>query len=88
MIYFKRLFFTFIFTILSFYIYWNIFYSIYFSDNIVIIFAIHPFNICEEQPYIWNIIKFSSIFFYITIWQNKFNQNANDTYSRNRQNPR
>ena len=65
MIYFKRLFFTFIFTILSFYIYWNIFYSIYFSDNIVIIFAIHPFNICEEQPYIWNIIKFSSIFFYI-----------------------
>ena len=54
-----------IFTIFSFSAYWFVFSSIYFSNNIIVSFAVHPFNICEEQPYIWNIIKYSSILFYI-----------------------
>ena len=34
-----------------------IFYPVYFSDNIIITFAIHPFNICEKYPNGWNLIK-------------------------------
>ena len=34
-----------------------IFYPIYSSNNIVIKFAIHPFNICEKYPNGWYIIK-------------------------------
>ena len=31
----------------------------------MISYAIHPFNIVEEQPIIWNIIQYSSILFYL-----------------------
>ena len=65
MIYLKRFIFSLCFTIISFYTYWAIFSSIYYSNLIIINFAVHPFNICTEQPFIWNIIKFSSIIFYI-----------------------
>ena len=51
--------------ILFFIIYWSIFSPIYYSENIIITYAVNPFNICEEQPVIWNIIKISSIVFYI-----------------------
>jgi len=65
MIYLKRLLFSIFFMILFFIIYWSIFYPIYYSENIIITYAVNPFNICEEQPIIWNIIKISSIVFYI-----------------------
>ena len=35
----------------------TIFYPIFVSDTIIFKFAIHPFNICTEQPLLWNIIK-------------------------------
>ena len=54
-----------IFTIVSFFISFIIFKPIFYSDTIIITFAIHPFNICEEQPFIWNIIKFLFIFNYL-----------------------
>ena len=63
--YLKRFIFSFIFTIISYLIYWSIFKSIYYSEIIIISFAIHPFNIVSEQPFLWNIIKNSSIIFYI-----------------------
>lgn len=65
MIFFKRLFFSCFFMIFFFIIYWSIFSPIYYSENIIITYAIHPFNICESQPFLWNIIKVSSIFFYL-----------------------
>ena len=46
-------------------IYWQIFKPIYISDTIIISFAIHPFNICDKQPFLWNLIKNLSIVFYI-----------------------
>ena len=65
MIYLKRFLFSISFCLISFFIYYGIFKSIYISENIIIKYAIHPFNICTEQPLIWNIIKISSIVFYI-----------------------
>ena len=65
MIYIKCFSFSFFFMILSFLIYWTIFNPIYYSETIMISYAIHPFNICEEQPTLWNIIKFFSIIFYL-----------------------
>lgn len=65
MIYLKRILFSIFFTIFFFIIYWHIFKPIYYSENIIITYAINPFNICEEQPILWNIIKISSIIFYL-----------------------
>ena len=65
MIYFKRILFCLFFMILFFIIYWSIFSPIYYSDNIIITYAVHPFNICKDQPILWNIIKISSIIFYL-----------------------
>ena len=57
MIYFKRIIFSCFFMILFFIIYWSIFSPIYLSETIIIKYAVHPFNICEKQPFLWNIIK-------------------------------
>ena len=65
MIYFKRILFSCIFIIISFALYFTIFNNIYFSNNITFYYAIHPFNICEEQPVIWYFIKISSVMFYL-----------------------
>lgn len=56
---------SFTFTIVSFLITFIIFNPIFYSDTIIFTFAVHPFNICEEQPTIWNIIKFLFIFDYL-----------------------
>ena len=65
MIHFKRILFSCFFMIFFFIIYWSTFSPIYYSENIIITYAVHPFNICESQPILWNIIKVSSIFFYL-----------------------
>ena len=65
MIHFKRILFSCFFMIFFFIIYWSTFSPIYYSENIIITYAIHPFNICEDQPILWNIIKVSSIIFYL-----------------------
>lgn len=65
MTYIKRFLFSLCSSLISFFIYWFVFESIYTSKNIIITYAVHPFNICEEQPGIWSIIKFSSIILYI-----------------------
>ena len=38
-----------------------IFSKIFYSNNILIDFAVHPFNICEKYPALWNFIKISYI---------------------------
>lgn len=63
----KRLIFVLSFLLLYFSIYMLFFYSIYTSNNIIISFAVHPFNICSKYPYAWsNIKKFSLIFLLIS----------------------
>ena len=52
----KRLFFCFLSLLFSSYIF-IIFKNIFISNNIIIDFAIHPFNICESYPNLWNFIK-------------------------------
>lgn len=52
-------------TVVSFIITFLIFRPIFVSDTIIFKFAIEPFNICEEQPVIWNIIKILFIFDYL-----------------------
>lgn len=38
-----------------------IFQKIFYSNNIFIDFAIHPFNICEKYPDLWNFIKITYV---------------------------
>ena len=63
MILIKRIFFSFLITLFFFFIYLSIFKPIYIADNILFSFAVHPFNICKEQPLLWNIIKLFSLIF-------------------------
>lgn len=59
----KRLFFNFFFVpIILFFIFFY-FKKIFTSNYILIDFAIHPFNICENYIDLWNFIKISYIFF-------------------------
>lgn len=58
----KRLFFNFFFVpIILFFIFFY-FKEIFTSNYILIDFAIHPFNICENYIDLWNFIKISYIF--------------------------
>lgn len=44
---------------------YNLFSPIYSSNNIIITYGIHPFNICNKNPELWQIIKYIFIFTYI-----------------------
>lgn len=46
----------FIFLFINFIIF-ILFNSIFYSNQIIINFCIHPFNICEKYPYFWNNFK-------------------------------
>lgn len=61
----KRLIFVLSFLLLYFSIYMLLFHSIYTSNNIIISFAIHPFNICSKYPYAWSNIKKLSLLFMV-----------------------
>ena len=43
------------------FIYFFVFYPIYLSNNIIIKFAVHPFNICEKYPEGWKLIKLTFV---------------------------
>lgn len=58
-----RLIFVGIFLLISFILNFLLFYPIYSSNNIIITFAIHPFNICTKYPNGWLLIKKSYIIF-------------------------
>lgn len=40
------------------------FKDIFYSNNILIDFALHPFNICEKYPDLWNFIKITYLISY------------------------
>ena len=56
---------SFIVSTISFYIFFLIFKPVLLSDTVIFPYAVHPFNICEKQPKIWNSIKFLCVFTYI-----------------------
>ena len=60
----KRLLFLGVFFAIFIFIMFFYFKEIFCSDNIFIDFAIHPFNICEKYPDLWNFIKITYVLFY------------------------
>ena len=60
----KRLLFLIISLIIFMIIIFLVFKDIFCSNNIYIYFALHPFNICEKYPDLWNFIKITYIIFY------------------------
>lgn len=61
----KRLLFSSISFIVSIFIIFLVFKEIFYSNNILIDFSLHPFNICEKYPDLWNFIKISYVVSYI-----------------------
>ena len=62
---FKIILISFILSILSLFIYFLIFNSILFGDVVIFKYALHPFNIVQKEPTIWNFIKFLSTFDFV-----------------------
>lgn len=60
----KRLLFLAFTFIIAFCIMLFIFKNIFCSNDILIDFAIHPFNICEKYPDLWNFIKITYLLSY------------------------
>lgn len=54
---FRRIIFNFAFIFVFLSIYILIFYPLYTSNSVIIHFAVHPFNICEEYPETWTKLK-------------------------------
>ena len=44
---------------------WQIFLPIYKAEEIIISLGLRPFDICYDNPILWNYIKISFIIFYI-----------------------
>ena len=63
----KRLLFLGIFFTIFIFILFFVFKDIFYSNNILIDFAIHPFNICEKYPDLWNFIKITYVLFYCCV---------------------
>lgn len=57
----RRLIFNVLFIFILIILHILIFYQIYTSDNIIISFAVHPFNICEKYPDTWLKLKLGYI---------------------------
>ncbi len=53
----RRIIFNSVFLAILAFIYFSLFYDVYTSNNIIISFAVHPFNICERFPDYWFYIK-------------------------------
>jgi len=61
----RRLLFLSAIFLISIIILFLIFHEIFYSNYILIDFAVHPFNICEKYPDLWNFIKITYILSYI-----------------------
>lgn len=72
----------------------SIFYPIYISDEIIITYGIHPFDICTENPLLWKYIKivfiftyiFSNIIFSILLFNRFFSKILHKKFNNNRKN--
>lgn len=66
--FFKKLFiFFFYLTFLSFIslFSFSLFFPLYQSHEIIIPYGLHPFNICVDNPHLWNFIKYSYPFLFL-----------------------
>lgn len=54
----RRLIWNFVFILIFLILYISVFYPLYISSEIIIPFAVNPFNICESYPDAWTNIKF------------------------------
>jgi hypothetical protein len=61
----NRLIFLFIILIISCLIFGKIFYPIYTANEIIIEYGIKPFDICSENPQLWEAIKIIYIFTFV-----------------------
>ncbi len=52
-----RLLFVFTLSLLSFFIMFYFFKPIFFADNLIFPYSVHPFDICAKLPIAWNYIK-------------------------------
>lgn len=60
----KRLLFLSVVFVIFIFIIFFFFKDVFYSNNIFIDFALHPFNICEKYPDLWNFIKISYVVSY------------------------
>lgn len=60
----KRLLFLSVVFVIFIFIIFLFFKDVFYSNNIFIDFALHPFNICEKYPDLWNFIKISYVISY------------------------
>lgn len=85
----RRLVFVCLFMFIIFFLYFYFFYSIFLSDSIIIFFAIHPFNICEEFPNEWFVFKklfiitafFSNLIISNVLYSNIFNKSSQTNHN-------
>ena len=55
--FFRQFIFNFAFLVIIFFANFFLFRELYYSNNVIFSFVIHPFNICEKYPRIWLLIK-------------------------------
>ncbi|MFR0921694.1 MAG: type IV secretion system DNA-binding domain-containing protein [Clostridia bacterium] len=65
MIFKRKFIFCTFFIFISCLIAFKLFYPIYISNEIIITYGIHPFDICSKNPKLWEYIKITFIFTYI-----------------------
>ena len=65
MIVIKRFIFTLIFLIMSIFIFYQFFSPLYYSEEVIVSFGLHPSDICYDNPLLWKYLKISFVFFYI-----------------------
>ena len=61
----KRLVFSLFVLIVSSFFAIELFYPLYTADEIIIPYAVHPFDICSKNPDLWHYIKITYIFTFI-----------------------
>ncbi len=61
----RRLLFIFILLIISSFFVFKLFYPIYISQEVIITYGIHPFDICSKNPELWKYIKITYIITFI-----------------------
>lgn len=61
----RRLLFIFILLIISSFFVFKLFYPIYISQEVIITYGIHPFDICSKNSELWKYIKITYIITFI-----------------------
>ncbi len=61
----KRIFFSLFILIMFSFFAIKFFYPLYIADEVIIPYAIHPFDICSKNPDLWHYIKVTYIFTFI-----------------------